>query len=114
MKYRNTRHGLSEGTVEKIVAVFAGFPAIERAVLYGSRAKGNFKTGSDIDLTLHGESLTPRLCATIAETLDELLLPYEMDISLFDSLDSQELRDHIARVGVVFYQRRQPVLKQPS
>ena len=103
------KYGLSESTVEKISAVFSGFPAIERAVLYGSRAKGNFKTGSDIDLTLHGESLTPRLCATIAETLDELLLPYGIDLSLFDSLDSLALREHIARVGVVFYRRHQPI-----
>ena len=103
------KYGLSESTVEKISAVFSGFPAIERAVLYGSRAKGNFKTGSDIDLTLQGASLTPRLRATIAETLDELLLPYGIDLSLFDSLDSLELREHIARVGVVFYQRHQPI-----
>ena len=99
------KYGLSDSTVEKICAVFSEFPGIERAILYGSRAKGNYKPGSDIDLTLHGASLTPRLCATIAETLDELLLPYEIDLSLFDSLDSQELREHIARVGVVFYSR---------
>ena len=103
------KYGLSESTVEKISAVFSGSPAIERAVLYGSRAKGNFKPGSDIDLTLYGASLTPRLCATIAETLDDLLLPYEIDLSLFDRLDSLELREHIARVGVVFYQRHQQI-----
>ena len=98
-------YGLSESTVGKICTVFSNFPAIEQAVLYGSRAKGNFKPGSDIDLTLQGASITLRLCATIAETLDELLLPYEIDLSLFDSLDSVELREHIARAGVVFYSR---------
>lgn len=99
------KYGLSESTVEKILGVFSDFPAIERAVVYGSRAKGNFKPGSDIDLTLYGASLTPGVCATIAEALDELLLPYEIDLSLFDSLDSAALREHIARVGIVFYQR---------
>ena len=99
------KYGLSDSTVGKICAIFSEFPGIERAILYGSRAKGNFKQGSDIDLTLQGASLTLRLCATIAETLDELMLPYEIDLSLFDSLDSLELREHIARVGVVFYQR---------
>ena len=103
--HANMKYGLSESTVEKICAVFSGFPEIKQAVLYGSRAKGNFKPGSDIDLTLYGASLTPRLCATIAEALDELLLPYEIDLSLFDSLDSVELREHIARAGVVFYSR---------
>ncbi len=99
------KYGLSESTVGKICAVFSEYPAIERAVLYGSRAKGNFKPASDIDLTLYGASLTAPQGATIADALDELLLPYEIDLSLFDSLDSLELRQHVARVGVVFYQR---------
>jgi predicted nucleotidyltransferase len=45
-------HGLTKETVDKMVSVFVQFPQIEQAVLYGSRAKGNFKMGSDIDLTL--------------------------------------------------------------
>lgn len=98
-------HGLSEATVEKICGVFARFPEVEKAVLYGSRAKGNYKAGSDIDLTLYGEQLTSRLCATIASELDDLLLPYTIDLSVFDELNHAKLREHIDRVGVVFYQR---------
>ena len=109
MKYGNMKYGLSESTVTKICTVFSQYPAIERAVLYGSRAKGNFKPASDIDLTLYGASLTPRLCATIADALDELLLPYGIDLSLFDCLDSVELREHIARVGIVFYRQQKQI-----
>ncbi|MFW5831739.1 MAG: nucleotidyltransferase domain-containing protein [Prolixibacteraceae bacterium] len=47
--------GLKDETIQKITSVFEKFPQIEKAILYGSRAKGNFKTGSDIDLTLIGE-----------------------------------------------------------
>lgn len=73
-------HGLSDSTVAKIRGVLARFPAIDKAVLYGSRAKGNYRPGSDIDLTLQGAMLTPRL---LADALDELLLPYSIDLSLF-------------------------------
>ena len=97
--------GLTEATVENIRAVFARFPEIEKAVLYGSRAKGNFKTGSDIDLTLYGEALTSDLCATIASALDDLMLPYTIDLSSFGDLDHAKLREHIERVGVLFYER---------
>ena len=55
------KYGLPETAVEKLCAVFARFPAVEKAVLYGSRAKGSFKTGSDIDLTLYGEAVTSDL-----------------------------------------------------
>jgi predicted nucleotidyltransferase len=99
------KHGLSEATVEKISSVFARFPQVEKAMLFGSRAKGNYKTGSDIDLTLYGEQLTSRLCATIASELDDLLLPYTIDLSVFDELNNAKLSEHIERVGVVFYQR---------
>jgi predicted nucleotidyltransferase len=83
----------------------ASYPAIEKATLYGSRAKGNFKPGSDIDLTLHGPALTSRLLAEIAEALDDLLLPYTIDLSIFDTLEHAELKEHIERVGLVFYQK---------
>lgn len=99
------KYGLSDTTIAKINAVFAGFPAVEKAVLYGSRAKGNFKPGSDIDLTLYGTSLTQRELGSVADALDELLLPYSIDLSIFAELKHPELEAHIERVGVVFYQR---------
>lgn len=69
------------------------------------RAKGNFKPGSDIDLTLHGPNLTQNLCNSIAEALDDLLLPYSIDLSVFANLQHPELEAHIQRVGVVFFER---------
>lgn len=99
------KYGLADHTIDQICAVLAQYTAVERAVLYGSRAKGNFKPGSDIDLTLFGVALTPALCATIAETLDDLLLPYTIDLSVFSELKHPELEAHIQRVGVVFYER---------
>jgi predicted nucleotidyltransferase len=101
------KYGLSQETIDNINGVLARFPQVEKAVLYGSRAKGNYKTGSDIDLTLYGVDLTHALCATVAEALDDLLLPYTVDLSIYDLLDNANLRDHIDRVGVVFYAREQ-------
>ena len=101
-----TKFGLSETTVEKICKVFAEFPAIERAVLYGSRAKGNFREGSDIDLTLYGVELSKDLRSNVACALDDLMLPYTIDLSVFDKLNHAELEEHIERVGVLFYDRK--------
>ena len=97
--------GLDADAVEKIRGVFTQFPELDKAVLYGSRAMGTFKPGSDIDLTLVGAALTPDVLASISIALDDLLLPLTMDLSLFDSLDNPELREHIERVGVALYQR---------
>lgn len=88
------------------MAVFASYPVVEKATLYGSRAKGNFKPGSDIDLTLHGDALTTGLLAEIADSLDDLLLPYIIDLSIFTTLEHDQLRNHITRVGVEFYRKQ--------
>ncbi len=83
------------------------FPQIEKAVLYGSRAMGTYKPGSDIDLSLFGKSLTQNLIWKISQELDDLLLPQVFDLSLFESLDNPELKDHIVRVGIMFYLAKQ-------
>jgi uncharacterized protein len=100
------KFGLSEATIEKIRAVLARYPQVETAVLYGSRAKGNYKPGSDIDLTLYGgEDLTLRILLRLMSEMDDLLLPYTIDLSIFHTIDDPDLIDHIERVGVPFYER---------
>lgn len=99
------RYGLSEQTIARICGVFANHPAIDKAVLYGSRAKGNFKPGSDIDLSLNGTGLSLQELGDIGFEMDDLLLPYMIDLLIFDKLKHDGLREHIDRVGVVFYQR---------
>lgn len=100
------KYGLSEQTIEQIHAVLRRHPQVQRAVLYGSRAKGCAKPGSDIDLTLVGaDDLTLDVLYRISWELEELPLPYTFDLSLFHQIDDPELVEHIRRVGVVFYHR---------
>lgn len=99
------RFGLKESVIVKIQAVFECFPAIMRTVIYGSRAKGNFKPGSDIDLTLHGDHLTSDMLSKVSMELDELNLPYTFDLSIFNKIENDKLRDHIHRVGKMFYEK---------
>jgi len=100
------RFGLKEPTVDKIRSVFSHYPQVKKAVLYGSRAKGNYKNGSDIDLTLlGGEDLTRDVLCRVMEEIDDLLLPYSFDLSIFHQIGDPDVLDHIRRVGVMFYER---------
>jgi type I restriction enzyme R subunit len=96
--------GLSTEVIERIRAALAGFDQIRIATLYGSRAKGNYKPGSDIDLTLTttGE-LQNSFLNRVAIALEDLDLPYSFDISLHHYINNPNLIDHINRVGVEFY-----------
>lgn len=97
--------GLSTETISLINSVFSKYPVIKSAVLYGSRAKGNYKKGSDIDLTLYSDDVSHRLLVSILVDLDELLLPYMIDLSFYTQIDNENLKEHIDRVGVIFYER---------
>jgi predicted nucleotidyltransferase len=99
-------HGLPDATVAKIHGVLSRHAEVERAILYGSRAKGNYKPGSDIDLTLAGSRLNEGIRGRIDEELDDLLLPYEFDLSILADLTHLDLIGHIRRIGVVFYERQ--------
>ena len=96
--------GLSQSVIDQVRAVFAGCPAVERAILYGSRAKGNYRHGSDIDLALEGQGLDDTQVLAMETRLDDLLLPYCIDLSRLAGIQSEALRDHIRRVGRVFYE----------
>lgn len=100
------KFGLSEQTLQKINGVFTQYPQIDKAVLYGSRARGDYKNGSDIDLTLYGgETLTHTLLSQIANDLDDKLLPYTIDLSIFDNIRNHDMIKQIERVGKLFYRR---------
>lgn len=99
----NNLFGLSEQTIGKINSVFCQFPEISKVIIYGSRAKGTFKPASDIDLTLIGQTLTTTDLLKIENALDDLLLPYKIDLSLMKHIEQQDMLDHINRVGQIFY-----------
>ena len=98
-------HGLKEETLEKIIGVFEKHEDIEKAILYGSRAKGNYSNGSDVDITLVGESLNLKTLNKIENEIDDLMLPYTIDLSIFHHIKNQDLLDHIERVGVEIYSK---------
>jgi len=100
--------GLKPEVTAAIRSVLAKFPCISEAILYGSRAKGNYQPGSDIDLTLTTSSEPPSsLLLELEVALDNLDLPYSFDLSLLGRIDNDNLREHIERVGVLFYSSRQ-------
>ncbi len=96
--------GLKEQDINAINQCFAQFSGIEQVIIYGSRAKGNYKPGPDIDLTIVG-SLDFSQLLQLENELDDRLLPYKIDLSLYHHIQNPDLLDHIKRVGKVFYSR---------
>ncbi len=99
-------YGLKETHITKIKSVFVNYPNIYKAILYGSRAKGNYRESSDIDISLVGNELNLNQLLRIETELDDLLLPYNIDISIFNKIENPELIEHINRVGITLYEKK--------
>lgn len=97
--------GLKSTDIEKIQIIFKNYSEIERVIIYGSRAKGNYKPYSDIDITLVGLKIDITLQNKIENELDDLLLPYKFDVSVFHKIENKDLVDHINRIGKIIFSR---------
>ena len=97
--------GLPQEASERIVEVCSKPAGVEKIILYGSRAKGNYRSNSDVDLTLAGEELTFSELLRLEGELDDLLLPWKIDLSLFHLIENGALADHIQRAGKILWER---------
>ncbi|GMV00202.1 MAG: hypothetical protein AMXMBFR51_29340 [Ignavibacteriota bacterium] len=110
------RFGLQDSDMDVINKILMNYDEIEEAYIFGSRAKGNYRQGSDVDIALKGEDIKRSQVLEISDLLnEETNMPYRFDIVHFDSIDRRELSEHILRVKKVIYRRvANLVLQEPK
>ena len=92
--------------MEAIAAVLSQEPKVEQAFIFGSRAKGNFRNGSDVDLALKGEELDFNTISRISYQLnEETTMPYQFDVLNYHTIKEPALIKHIDRAGIEFFRR---------
>lgn len=99
------KYGLTESELKDIQAVLSHFPNVQKTVLFGSRAAGTHRPGSDIDLAIYGEQLTFDEYLEMKIALEEIGMLQEMDVVRFKTIDHPEFVDHIERVGIELYKK---------
>jgi predicted nucleotidyltransferase len=91
--------GLSSRALQLLRDVLATESTLGRAIVYGSRAKGNFQPGSDIDIALDAPEMSFQTYQRLCSAVDDLNLPWEIDLALLSHISNPKLLDHITRVG---------------
>jgi len=99
-------YGLKEEQIKSIIDVIGTNLNVNEIVLFGSRAKGNFKPGSDIDLALKGSDLKLDDILKLQNKLDDLNLPYIFDLLIYENIKDIAVIDHINRVGIGIYKKK--------
>jgi predicted nucleotidyltransferase len=96
--------GLEKDIIEKIISCIKKNTKVKKAVLFGSRAKGNYRNGSDIDISLFGNELILDDILNISIEIDNLEIPYKIDLIINDRIKEKQLQDHIERVGIILFE----------
>src|SRR5688500_934677 len=99
------QHGIPIRTTAQIARVLAQFPEVEQAILFGSRAKGTQRRGSDIDLALVGAGLDWQTIGRIDTALDDLPTPYSFSLVIFNERLDSSVAAHIRRVGIPLFHK---------
>jgi predicted nucleotidyltransferase len=99
-------YGLRERDLENIYAALREWPQVEKAIIFGSRALGNYKKGSDIDLAITGDKVEENLCKRISEQLnEEYPIPFFVEVTNYNTINNKALKEHIQNHGITIYQK---------
>ena len=101
------KYGLQQRDLTEIINTLEQYPEVKETIIFGSRAKGNYKKGSDVDISLTGNEIDSNIISTISYHLnEESSLPYYFDVVHFEEISEVKLTEHINRVGCLFYSRQ--------
>ena len=98
------KFGLSDTVIKELQDVFRHYENIEKVLIFGSRSKGNYRAGSDIDLAVIGKDIDYNLLLSILCEIDDLELLYSVDLLDYQKKKGTPIGDHIDRVGQIFYE----------
>ena len=95
--------GLSPETLKKLGTVLRSNPAVEQIILFGSRAVNRHQHSSDIDLAVKGTKLNFSNLLQLKSAIDDLMLPYKVDLVLYETIQNKDLKEHIDQVGIALW-----------
>jgi len=99
-------YGLIERDMKYILEAVSKYPEIEEVIIFGSRAIGNYKKGSDVDIALKGQEINRKTVIRLSNDLnEEYPLPYFFDVLNYNEITNEELKEHIDNIGKVIYKK---------
>jgi predicted nucleotidyltransferase len=105
MELKTKRFGLTDEVIERLTKIFQSTDVLDEVIIFGSRAKGNYKAGSDIDLAVKGKNVSIETILKLLGQIESLGLLYKIDLKNYNSITDPGVLDHITRMGKIFWKR---------
>jgi type I restriction enzyme S subunit len=99
------KFGLEQHIIDKLIAVFDQHTKVDKAIVFGSRAKGNYRPDSDIDIAIKGQDLSTDDIIAMSVAFEEKGITHKIDLINYETIKELDLKDHIDRVGIELYSR---------
>lgn len=106
------KFGLEQHIIDKLIAVFEQNPKVDKAIVFGSRAMGNYRPDSDIDIAIKGQDLNTDDIIAMSVAFEEKGITHKIDLLNYHTIKEPDLKDHIDRVGIELYSRWKSVKLQ--
>ena len=100
--------GIPQADSQRLLELIRSHPHVQKNVLYGSRALGRQRAGSDIDICLVAPSMALGELLELGAALDDLLLPWNVDLQLRHLIAHEDLLSHLDRAGHLLWERPTP------
>lgn len=95
--------GLKDSIIIEIKNVLSRYDEIEKALIFGSRARGDYKKTSDIDIAIFSDNITSTRLNLLRNDFDELDIIYTVDVVDFHRISKKELKNNIVNDAIVIF-----------
>jgi predicted nucleotidyltransferase len=99
---KNEAFGLIDKSLQILLRIFRNYSAISEVKVYGPRAKVTYSERSDLDFVIMDE-LDRKTLGEIWMEINSSDFPFTVNLQIWKDIKNVNLKDHIRRVGKVFY-----------
>lgn len=99
------KFGLEQHIIDTFIEVFEANSNVDKAYVFGSRAKGNYRPDSDIDISVKGQDLSTDDIIAMSVAFETKGITHKFDLINYNSIKEPALKEHIDRVGIELYSR---------
>lgn len=101
-------YGINDASYEEMISLFKSFDSLDKVYIFGSRARGDYKEGSDIDLAIESKD---DIKLRLLNKLEDIRCILNFDVVDVNNIENEKLLMNIKKEGILIYRRENTIWK---